>query len=56
MRVKFTEGPDALEIAELRQVVQRGEAVDVPNEVGKKLIDQGWEKAKASSPGVKKED
>ncbi len=58
MRVRFAEGEDELqlEVEGQRLSVKRGEAVDVPNEVGKRLLEQGWEEAKQSKPGVKSEE
>lgn len=57
MKVRYDEGPDEVEIAELRLIVGRGEAVEVPTELGKQLVKQGWEEAKQSKPGAaRKED
>lgn len=58
-KVRFTEGEDSLEFEDAegkRHVVARGEAVDLPSETAKQLITQGWEEAKQSLPGAKKED
>lgn len=41
MKVQYEEGPDSLLIAECGVIAERGEVVEVPNEIGKKLIDQG---------------
>lgn len=50
MKVCYSEGPDALTVPAAGVVAQRGQAVDVPAEVGKQLLEQGWEKAdKAAS-------
>lgn len=49
MRVTY-EGPlDAVELADHPVVVARGEAVDVPDELGARLIEQGcWTEARPS--------
>lgn len=58
MKVRFTEGEDSLEFEDSegkRHVVARGELVDVPPDTAKQLIKQGWEEAKQSLPGAKKD-
>lgn len=50
MKVKYTEGPESLVIAECNKQVKRGEPVDVPEAVAKKLLEQGWQEAKAPAP------
>lgn len=53
MKVKFDEGPDAVEIDELRLRVERGEVADVPPEVGERLLEQGWSEVKEPKRGQK---
>ena len=48
MKVRYTEGPDELVIAAIGVKAKRGEAVEVPNEIGKSLIEQGWENVKST--------
>lgn len=45
MKVRYNEGSDALTVPAAGVVAQRGQVVEVPAEVGKQLLDQGWEKA-----------
>lgn len=54
MFVKYTEGPDEVEIPATGDVVKRGAPVEVRDEIGKQLIVQGWEKARGSSGGTPK--
>ena len=49
MKVRYTEGPESLLIAEVGVEVERGDAVEVPSEVGKKLVDQGWTEVKTTT-------
>ena len=49
MKVRYTEGPDSLLIAEIGVQAERGEAVEVPTETGEKLVDQGWVAVKSNS-------
>ncbi len=49
MKVRYEDGPESLLIAEVGVQVERGEAVEVPTEVGEKLVDQGWEAAKSNA-------
>lgn len=55
MKVRYEDGPESLLIAEVGVQVERGEAVEVPDEVGEKLIDQGWTTTK-STPKKKETD
>ena len=47
MKVKFIDGPAAVDIVDLEHHVNvhavRGEYVEVPDEVGAKLLDQEWQ-------------
>jgi hypothetical protein len=56
MKVQYDEGPDALNVPACGVIAQRGEAVDVPDEIGKSLIEQGWKQAGKSKPEPKKEN
>jgi hypothetical protein len=49
MKVRYEEGPESLLIAEVGVQAERGEAVEVPNEVGEKLVSQGWTEVKTNS-------
>jgi hypothetical protein len=49
VKVRYTDGPDCLLIAEIGVKVERGETVEVPTEVGEKLVEQGWETAKSTT-------
>lgn len=49
MNVRYTEGPESLVIATIGVEVKRGETVEVPAEVGEKLVDQGWETRKITT-------
>lgn len=53
MKVKYAEGPGSLVIADGKIRAKRGEPVEVPNALGKKLIAQGWTEAKATKPSEK---
>lgn len=55
MKVRYEDGPESLLIAEVGVQVERGEAVEVPDEVGEKLVEQGWTAAK-STPKKKETD
>lgn len=54
MKVRYTEGPDALELADAGVIAERGEAVEVPDEVGERLLEQGFEEV-GKSKGRKAE-
>lgn len=46
MKVLYEEGTDALTIPAAGVTAQRGEAVEVPSDIGKQLIEQGpWVRA-----------
>lgn len=49
MKVRYEEGPDSLLIADIGVQADRGEAVEVPKEVGEKLVEQGWTEVKTNS-------
>lgn len=49
MKVRYTEGPDALVIAAIGVEAKRDEVVEVPTEVGEALVDQGWEASKSTA-------
>lgn len=49
MKVRYTEGPDALVIAKIGVKAERGEAVEVPTEIGETLVEQGWDAVKSTS-------
>lgn len=49
MKVRYKEGPDALVVAVVGVKAERGEAVEVPTEIGEKLVEQGWEASKSST-------
>lgn len=55
MKVKFSEGPDALNIPACGVIAERGKEVEVPDEIGKSLITQGWSEVGKSSPKPNKE-
>lgn len=55
MKVKFEEGPEALNIPACGVIAERGKEVDVPDDIGKKLLDQGWSEAGKSTPKPNKE-
>lgn len=55
MKVLYEDGPDSLLIAEVGVIAERGEAVEVPTEVGEKLVEQGWTSTSKSTPKPKKE-
>lgn len=55
MKVRYEEGPDALVIAAIGVEAKRGEAVEVPTEVGELLVDQGWKTSKSQTTAKKKE-
>ena len=46
MRVTYLGPFDAVEIAATGQIAKQGHAVDVPEDVGKSLVEQGWKLAK----------
>jgi hypothetical protein len=49
MKVRYSDGPESLLIAEIGVQVDRGDAVEVPNEIGEKLVDQGWDAVKTNA-------
>lgn len=49
MKVRYSDGPESLVIAAIGVEVKRGEAVEVPSEVGEALVDQGWSEVKSTS-------
>lgn len=56
MKVLYEEGPRALMVPAAGGVTaRRGEAIDVPDEIGKQLLAQGWKQADKSAvkPAVK---
>jgi hypothetical protein len=55
MKVRFEDGPESLLVAEVGIQVERGETVEVPDEVGTKLVEQGWTASK-STPKKKETD
>jgi len=44
MRVVYPGPIDAVEIAATGQIVRCGETVEVPDDIGKSLVSQGWGK------------
>lgn len=56
MKVRYEDGPEVVLIAEVGVQVERGETVEVPNEVGEKLVDQGWETSKSTAKPKKETD
>lgn len=44
MKVKYTEGPESQAIPAARLRAARGETVEVPDEIGERLVEQGWKK------------
>lgn len=50
MKVRYTEGPESRVIPAARAVAERGEWVDLPDELAKGLLAQGWEQQKQSPP------
>lgn len=55
MRVQYPEGPRSLTIAAIGITAQRGEPVEVPDDVGEQLLRQGWQKAGTTTKNSKKE-
>ena len=53
MKVRYEDGPESLLIAEVGVQVERGETVEVPDEVGTKLVEQGWSSTSKSTPKKK---
>jgi len=53
MKVKFTEGPTALTVDEVGRV-ERGKTVEVSEELGKQLLEQGWSRVGAKKSPAKK--
>lgn len=53
MKVRYEDGPESILIAEVGIQVERGETVEVPDEVGTKLVDQGWSSTSKSTPKKK---
>jgi hypothetical protein len=53
MKVQFNEGPESLLISACGVIAQRGESVEVPEEIGKQLIEQGWSQSGKSKPEPK---
>lgn len=49
MKVRYEEGPDSLLIAEVGIQAECGEAVEVPAEIGAKLVEQGWIEVKTTA-------
>lgn len=45
MKVLYEDGPEAVTIPAAGVTAQRGEPVDVPENTGKQLLEQGWIKA-----------
>lgn len=56
MKVRYNEGPDSLLVAEVGVKAERGEAIEVPNEVGEKLVEQGWDAVKTNNSKKKEGD
>jgi hypothetical protein len=50
MKVQYEEGPESLLIARAGVVAERGQAVEVPDEIGKLLLTQGWSQVGKSTP------
>lgn len=49
MRVTYTGPIDAVELPQTGAVVKRGDSVDVPDDLGRSLVEQScWEPAKAA--------
>ena len=56
MQVVYTGPIDAVEIAELGLIAQRGKAVEVPDEFGERLCEQScWEQPSARTLRASKE-
>lgn len=49
MKVRYTDGPDSLVIAAIGVEAKRGEAVEVPTEIGESLVEQGWSEVKSTA-------
>jgi hypothetical protein len=49
VKVRYTDGPDSLVIAAIGVEAKRGEAVEVPTEIGESLVEQGWSEVKSTS-------
>lgn len=57
MRVTYTGPIDAVELPQTGAVVKRGGTVDVPDELGRSLIEQScWVKAKAAQPATQNQE
>ncbi len=52
MKVQHT-GADALEVPAIGEIVEPGQPVDVPEEIGKQLLEQGWERSRSSAKSDK---
>lgn len=55
MKVQYDEGVESLVISACGVIATRGEAVEVPDEIGKQLVVQGWVevgKSKSKKPVV----
>jgi len=50
VKVKYHDGPAAVTIPQVSERVERGQLVEVPTEVGKQLIEQGWVGEGAQKP------
>lgn len=49
MKVRYSEGPDELVIAAIGVKAERGQAVEVPTEIGEVLVEQGWDEVKSTA-------
>ena len=49
MKVRYTDGPESLLIAQIGVKAERDEVVEVSTEVGGKLVDQGWTEVKSNA-------
>ena len=49
MKVRYTDGPESLLIAEVGLQVERDEVVEVSPEIGAKLVEQGWTEVKSNA-------
>lgn len=56
MKVRYEDGVESLLIAEVGIQAERGETVEVPTEIGEKLVEQGWETAKSTAKPKKEND
>jgi hypothetical protein len=50
MKVQYDEGPESQLIRHAGVIAERGQAVEVPDDIGKQLLTQGWSQVGKSTP------